>query len=314
MAFESLARIDLNLLVCLHVLLEHNSVSRAAEQLNLSQSAVSKSLNRLRVLFDDPLLERDGYGMAPSPRAKELTPLLAKLLWDVEKLTAPTSFDPKESRRTFQFAAVESIYTILFPHFIQEALSMAPGLTIDTCHWASDTFERLQRGELDLAITGQDLNPAEQPKTVPKGIMSSMLYQDELCCLVNASHPAIGQEWQLDTYLSYRHIVTRFHKNERWYLDIQLAKTELSRDAAIYVPDFNSAAELCSHTDFLLTAPTLFAKHIATLLPLTILPLPLAVPKLGYTLFWHENRGNDLAHRWLKELIVIQSKHLVSAE
>lgn len=312
MSFERLSRVDLNLLVTMHFLLEHHSVSKAAEHLNLSQSAVSKSLSRLRTLFDDPLFEREGYGVTPTPRALQLQPLLNKLLMDIELMTAPDTFDPQQSQRVFQIAAVESIYSILFPHFIDEAVSKAPRITFETINWHRDSFEQLQKGMLDFAITGQDLHTDEMADNshLPDGIQSSILYQDRLCCLVNSKHPALTREWNTDAYLFYRHIVTRFYKKERWFLDSQLAKNKLRRDAAIYVPDFNSAAELCSHTDFILTAPGLYANHIASQLNLAILPLPLTLPPLAYKIFWHENRKNDPAHHWLKELILSRSKTL----
>ncbi|HCE3704367.1 TPA: LysR family transcriptional regulator [Vibrio parahaemolyticus] len=312
MSFEKLARLDLNLLVCLHVLLEHNSVSKASEHLNLSQSAISKSLARLRELFDDPLLERSGYGMEPTPKAKQLKPELVNLLFDIEKLTAPTTFDPEQSTRSFQMAVVESIYTLLFPNFIGEALSIAPKLTIDTCNWGSDTFEQLQKGELDFAITGKDLNPedAERTLTPPKGIISAELYQDELCCIVNTEHPVLVQKWDLEAYISYRHIVTKYYKKERWLLDVKLAEKRLKRDVALYVPDFNSAAELCCHTELILTAPSLYANHVASLSNLKVIPLPFSLPPLSYTLFWHEKRESDLAHLWLKNLMISRCQKL----
>ncbi|GAB3524478.1 LysR family transcriptional regulator [Photobacterium alginatilyticum] len=314
MSFEKLARLDLNLLVCLHVLLEHNNVSKASEHLNLSQSAISKSLARLRELFDDPLLQRAGYGMEPTPRAKELKPMLAKLLFDIEKMTAPTTFEPSQSTRSFQMAVVESIYTLLFPHFIGEVFSTAPHLTIDTCSWGSDTFGQLQRGELDFAITGKDLNPedAERTLTPPKGILSAELYQDRLCCIVNSRHPVLSEKWDLEAYIAQRHIVTKYYKNERWLLDVKLAESQLERDVALFVPDFNSAAELCSHTDLILTAPSLYASHIATQLDLTVIPLPYSLPPLSYTLFWHENRENDLAHLWLQKLLISRCQKLAT--
>jgi len=316
MPIEKLARLDLNLLVCLHVLLEHNNVSKAAEHLNLSQSAISKSLARLRELFDDPLLERSGYGMKPTPRAKQIQPELVRLLFKIEKLTAPNKFEAFNSSRIFQVAIVESIFPLLFPNFISDVFSQAPKISIDTCNWGADTFDLLQRGKLDFAITGKDLRPEDSERTLqpPKGIASYELFQDQLCCIVNPTHPALAREWDSDRYISNRHIVTKYHKNERWLLDVKLAEKNLKRDVALYVPDFNSAAELVCHTDLILTAPRLFASHIVRKLNLKIIPLPFNIPSLAYTLFWHENRNNDLGHLWLKNFITERSKNLMLAK
>ncbi|QIZ78693.1 LysR family transcriptional regulator [Ferrimonas lipolytica] len=310
MSFEKLARLDLNLLVCFHILLEHNSVTKAAEHLNLSQSAMSKSLARLRDIFDDPLLERSGYTMEPTPRAKQLKPMLVKLLFDIEKLTAPNTFNPDSSTQIFRMAVVESIYPIVFPRFINEVLSKAPQLTIDACGWDSHTFEQLEKGSLDFAITGKDLSLEDAELTLmpPKSIVSTQLYQDELCCIVNSEHPILAEKWDLKAYMSCRHIMTKSYKKERWLLDIKLAEKQLKRDVALYVPDFNIAAELCSHTELILTAPSLYAEHIKSRLNLKVIPCPFELPRLSYNLFWHENRTNEPAHQWLKELIISRSQ------
>ncbi|MFM2610046.1 LysR family transcriptional regulator [Vibrio chagasii] len=306
MSIENLARLDLNLLVNLHVLLEQRNVTRAAEQLNLSQSAISKSLARLRILFDDPLLERSGYGMEPTLKAKHIQSELKRLMIDIERITAPTTFNPFQSSRKFHIAVVESSYSLIFPKFIAEVLSSAPNITIDSCRWGADTFERLQRGELDFAITGKDMKPEDEARTLtpPKGVVSQELYQDELCCLVSSKHPCLEEAWDLEQYLAYRHIMVKNYSNERWLVDLKLAEKQFQRNIALYVPDFNSAAELCSHTELLLTAPKRFAENAAMKMGLKVLPLPLYVPPLTYPLFWHENRSRDLAHSWLKQLIV----------
>lgn len=306
MHIENLAKLDLNLLVNLHVLLEKRNVTRAAEHLNLSQSAISKSLARLRLLFDDPLLERSGYGMEPTLRAKQIQSDLQCLMVDIEKLTSPTRFDPAQSTRKFHIAVVESAYSLIFPKFIAEALTIAPNITIDSVSWGADTFERLQRGELDFAITGKDLKPEDEARTLipPKGIVSQELYQDELYCLVNPKHPCLESTWGLEQYLSYRHIMVKNYTNERWLVDIKLAEKNIERNIAFYVSDFNNAVELCRHTKLILTAPKRFAEQTSKKMGLKVIPLPVDVPALTYPLFWHENRDRDLAHSWLKQIII----------
>lgn len=70
------AGIDLNLLVVFMVMFREQSVSRAAEYLNVQQPAVSGSLVRLRNCFDDPLFLRAGRGMRPTSRAVEIATAL----------------------------------------------------------------------------------------------------------------------------------------------------------------------------------------------------------------------------------------------
>ncbi|WP_237716155.1 LysR family transcriptional regulator [Moritella dasanensis] len=118
MSFDKLARLDLNLLVCLHILLEECSVTHAADRLHLSQSAVSKSLNRLREQFDDPLFIRTAYGIQPTEYALDLAPQLETLLFNIEQLTAPKKFVPTTSQRHFKMAVVENVYPLFLPQFL----------------------------------------------------------------------------------------------------------------------------------------------------------------------------------------------------
>lgn len=307
MALDRLSRLDLNLLVSLHVLLEYKSVSKAANKLHISQSAMSKTLARLRELFEDPLLERAGYGMKPTLRAQQLQPELVQLLLCVEKITAPNSFDPQTSGRCFTLTILESIYPLVLSKVINTAFSQAPNIDIDIRHWEANTFQKLEKGDIDFAITGKDILQIIQP---PKGVIYDTLFQVELCCLVKSEHPALSHTWDLEEYLSYRHIMPKNYENERWFLDVKLAEIDKKREIAIYVPDFNNAAELCNHTDFVLTLPNVYAQHIAEKFNLKTLPLPFSVPELSYTLFCHENRTNDLAHSWLKGLILSHASAL----
>ncbi|UTV27698.1 LysR family transcriptional regulator [Photobacterium atrarenae] len=312
MSFEKLARIDLNLLVCLHVLLEECNVTHAAKRLHLSQSAVSKSLMRLREQFNDPLFTRNAHGLRPTPRAKALQPMLDHLLREIEQLTAPPVFTPHTSNRHFKMALVESAYPLFLPQFLGDIFSEGPNLTIDTQAWEPNTFEKLQSGEIDFGITGKDLNPADAMLTLmpPKGIVFQELCRDRQCCIVRPEHPILSQTWDEASYLAQRHIQVRCIGDDRWLLDYKLAERGLSRDIAMYVPDFNSAACLCHQTDFVFTAPSHFANYIANQLGLVVVPLPTELPAMAYTLFWHQHQEKDPGHTWLREIIIGRCRDL----
>jgi DNA-binding transcriptional LysR family regulator len=312
MTFDKLARLDLNLLVCLYILLDECSVTNAAHRLHLSQSAVSKSLNRLREQFDDQLFTRTAYGIEPTQYTLDLAPQLETLLSNFEQLMAPKKFVPATSQRHFKMAVVENSYPLFLPKFLGDIFSQAPNIILDNQSWDSDTFERLRKGELDFGLTGKELHPHDAMLTLmpPKGIHCYELCQDSQSCLVRKNHPSLKQTWDEDNYLRQRHIQVRSLKNDRWLLDYKLAEKGLTRDIAIYVPDFNNAANLCTYTDFMLTAPTHFARNIATQLDLIILPLPTPLPPMAYTLFWHQNKDKDQGHNWMRQIIIRRCKGL----
>ncbi|WP_017219938.1 LysR substrate-binding domain-containing protein [Moritella dasanensis] len=203
-------------------------------------------------------------------------------------------------------------YRNFLPQFLGEIFAEAPHVILDNQSWDSETFELLRKGVLDFGITGKDLNPQDAVLTLmpPKGINCYELCQDTQSCLVRRNHPILKQTWDEDNYLRQRHIQVRSMKNDRWLLDYKLAEKGLSRDIAIYVPDFHNAATLCTHTDFVLTAPNHFALSIAEQLDLVILPLPTQLPLMAYTLFWHQNKDKDLGHNWLRKIIIRRCKDL----
>ena len=305
MKIEKLARLDLNLLVSLRILIEEQNVTRAAQRLCLSQSAVSKNLAKLRVQFDDPLLIRHAYGLKPTPKALFLKPKLEKLINQLEQLTQPECFDPITSDYRYQIATVESVYPLILPHFLPEIFNRAPGVTISTHSWNSDTFHLLQRGELDLGITGKDIdiNDAKLTMLPPNDICEQEIYRDQHMCLMRRDHPSLSSEWDLKNYLSQRHVQVRCDGNDRWLLDYRLADIAEERDIAITVPDFNSAASLCSYTDLVFTAPRHFLHLVAVQLDLVVMPLPITFPPMAYTLFWHKDREKDPALIWLRQII-----------
>lgn len=312
MNLEKLVRLDLNLLICLKVLIEELNVTRAAHRLCLSQSAVSKSLAKLRTQFYDPLFVRNAHGLTPTPKALFLKPKLESLIHQLEQITQPEEFAPETSSYRFQIAAVESVYPLILPHFLPAIFSQAPGVTISTHAWSDTTFKMLQRGELDLGITGKDIdiNDAKLTMYPPNDICEAEIYRDNQMCLMRNDHPVLQQPWNLDSYLAHRHVQVRCDGNERWLLDYRLADIGKERDIAIMVPDFNSAASLCSYTDFIFTAPSHFVKLASEQLNLTVRPLPMEFPPMAYTLFWHRDRENDLALTWLRQIIKEKTESL----
>ncbi|PMH38677.1 LysR family transcriptional regulator [Vibrio sp. 10N.286.49.B3] len=312
MNIEKLSRLDLNLLVCLNVLFEELSVTRTAQRLCLSQSAVSKSLSKLRIQFDDALFIRAAHGLKPTPKALYLKPKVAMIIHQLDNLTQPQLFLPETSDYQFNIATVESVYPLILPHFIPAIFRQAPQVTINTHAWSEHTFKKIESGEWDLGLTGKDIdiNDAKLTMLPPNDICEQEIYRDTQQCVVRRNHPILKQPWNLQTYLSLRHVQVRCDGNDRWLLDYKLADLGFERDIAITVPDFNSAASLCSYTDFIFTAPKHFTHLVANQLDLVELPLPLSFPPMAYTLFWHRDRENEPALSWLRQIIEEKTLHL----
>ena len=146
---EQLSEVDLNLLVVLDVLLQERSVTRAAHRLHLTPSAVSHALNRLRELFDDELLIRDGRRMSPTVRARELGESLPRALSQLaQTLTAPKPFIPATSNRTFRLAAPDFIA----PMVLKEVGKAAPQVKVEWVSSSPTAVQKLTQGRYDGLI------------------------------------------------------------------------------------------------------------------------------------------------------------------
>ncbi|MGL5408864.1 MAG: LysR family transcriptional regulator, partial [Shewanella sp.] len=278
MNLDNLARIDLNLLVILKVLLEEQSVTRAASRLHISQSAISKSLNRLRETLDDPLFQRTAHGLKPTAHALNLGQKLPNILQDLYQLTQPPTFNPLSSHRQFSFAMVESAYETLIPYFIGPLLHSAPYIKLDSYVWTEKSMQDLQQGQIDFGIAGRDLHPLADPRMhrLPEGIVCQTLFTDTQVCLVRENHPLLAAltsaQWQLPLYLDMAHVQVRCEGNDWWALDYFLADLGHRRKISTTVPDFYGAASVCAHSDLVFTLPSSFARHACQLYPLKQLP------------------------------------------
>ena len=117
MELEEIYRRDLNLLVALRVLIEEGSVSRAADRLNLSQSAMSRVLGRLRDLLDDPLFTRQGQRLLPTEKALETNRALGEPLESLRQLLSEQEFEPKSCDQTFTIATTDYAMQTILPFF-----------------------------------------------------------------------------------------------------------------------------------------------------------------------------------------------------
>lgn len=309
MNLDNLARIDLNLLVILKVLLEEQSVTRAASRLHISQSALSKSLNRLRETLDDPLFQRTAHGLKPTAHALNLGQKLPNILQDLYQLTQPPTFNPASSNRQFSFAMVESAYETLIPYFIGPLLNTAPNIKLDSYVWTEKSMHDLQQGQIDFGISGRDLHPLSDPQIdrLPEGIACQTLFTDEQVCLIREDHPSMAAlmsaQWNLSLYLDMAHVQVRCEGNDWWALDYFLADLGHRRKISTTVPDFYGAASVCAHSDLIFTLPSSFARHACQLYPLKQIPLPFEFMPMAYVLLWHQRNDEDQGHKWIRETI-----------
>ncbi|MCP4466736.1 MAG: LysR family transcriptional regulator, partial [Halieaceae bacterium] len=191
-------RVDLNLLVYLDALLRERNVTQAANQLNLSQPAMSNGLRRLRELFDDPLLVRTSDGMTPTDRALELEPVVREVLSKIDQAVQPRGdFDPARAKQVFRIMASDYAESTLLPSVLGKLRQSGPGLALDIMTPSDVSFLDVERGKVDMVINRFD--------SMPQSFHQIHLWNDSFTCVLGPDN-AVLDDFTLDNYLKANHV------------------------------------------------------------------------------------------------------------
>jgi len=290
MILSHLASIDLNLLVVLQALLEERSVTRAAVRLGRTQSALSRSLGKLRALLDDPLLVRDGSTMLLTTRAENLMEPLADTLNLLErKVLSPEEFSPETAVGTLCIDCADYTGSYLLADALAEIVSQAPGLTIELPTAQPLTTEHF--------LIGPPWGGSEERQ-------SSLLFEHGFLVMSRSTHPVVAEGMSLEAYLRYPHIVASPQGRPGSIVDSKLSAMGLSRRTAVLPKWFMVIPSFVSGSDMLSTVPSAFARWAAERYDLVLHPPPLDLPNIRMYLTWRKRWNKDSLHQWARNIIV----------
>lgn len=289
---------DLNLLVALDALLTERNVTKAGARLNMSQSAMSGALARLRHHFHDALLVPVGRRMVLTPLAEQLVEPVRNILLEVRgTLGATPQFDPATAIRHLSVAASDNVMSILLIEVVREAKRQAPHITFELRSAAAHSTGELEKGDLDLLISPTVFVSAAHP--------SEVLFQDTFTCIAWAGNASIGPTLSVEEYLNRGHVMVYLGTapiSLSW--DEQfLRRSNHRRRVEVWTPSFTSAPQLVVGTDRIATIPTRLALKCARILPLKLLPLPLEIPPIVQVVQWHTVHDADPVHRWFRQML-----------
>ena len=290
-----LTKIDLNLLTVLDVLLRERSVAVTADTLNLTPSAISHALRRLRALFGNELLVRDGRKMYPTARAEQLAETLPAVLRQLERVLAePEPFDPARSDRVFRLVAPDFISTLI-PQLLNETGKTAPGIRIDLKPFASEAAQDLIDGHYDAMIA---------PSTVKRdGLKAAPLGRWPWAVYGRSGHPAF-EDWSIESWSSFPHLQIRTSvQSGQGPVDSYLAQHGVSRSIGAVVPHFSMAPQILAQTDLLLTVPSIAMINSASAHNLEFRRVPFELPELQLSLISSARFGDEPGVRWFVEQI-----------
>ncbi|CAH0990878.1 putative HTH-type transcriptional regulator YbdO [Sinobacterium norvegicum] len=291
-----LTRADLNLLISLQLLMEERSVSRAAERSFITQSAMSRTLQRLRDMFEDPLFARSSHGLEPTPRAVELYQQMQPVLSDLSSLLQPAEFDPAEldSRIIISCPSLLSYHWI--PQLIQKLTPLAPKLRLRIIDAIENPDDALANGEADLVLHAKE--------AANKELISVPFKNAAGVCLVRQDHPMVNTGLSFEDFLSTPHVryfIPGITRDNKGLIDKVLSDLGKQRHIAFEGNDIETLLDITRSTDYLFVIPTFQGNVKSKWSGITSLALPeeLGSNQIPLSIFYHRSRVSDPAIQWL---------------
>lgn len=280
--------LDGRLLQLLVAVVEEGSITRAAELLGVTQSAVSHLLDKLRGIVGDPLFVKSGRGIVPTARAEELAVDARVLLEELRRFATAADFDPARLATTFTIAANDFQRDLLLPRLLDRLRIAAPGVSLRVIPSDVPTPEMLRDEHCHLAIS---------PRPPEAGdILQKRLFDDHYRVFFDGSRrppPAT-----LDDYLAAEHVTVLYEPRRSLDIDNVLAARGIERRFVATVPGFAGLPSFLRGSARLATAPGLLADGL--LRGLDSVPLPVPCPPMPMYLIWHMRYRHDPAHSWLR--------------
>ena len=289
-----MAKLDLDWLHVFVEIYKTQSVSRAAQALDMEQASASLVLTKLRRHFDDPLFCRTSAGMAPTSRAQTIYPDVLEALVRLEKARGTTgAFLPQQATREFRICMTDISEIVLLPRLLDHLQKTAPGVCIEADKISPESRRRLESGDLDLAV---GFTP-----DLEAGFYQQALFAQDFVCLASAQHPRIRAKLSRAAFAAEGHIVVSTSGTGHAIVDKVLAKHKIERRVVLRVPSFLGVARIVAQTELLVIVPRLLGHALALQEQVQLLEPPVPLPTYKVKQHWHERFNADAGNQWLRK-------------
>ena len=304
---KNILRMDLNLLKVFDAIYTNKHLTRAGENIFMTQPAMSHALRRLRYSFDDELFIRTPKGMVPTDFADRLAPLITNGLRELQAaLDSSSDFDPTTASREFTVAVDEYGSMLVIPRLISTMRPVAPGISINTMHVGAGPhavkgseraiYDYLDIGEIDMAIMSRH----DHPPRFEEGF----LYSEPAVCVVSENNTEVGDKMDIETYVSMGHVKAYLESDDdATVVDQALAKVGHKRNIVVSLPHLAAALSTVEKSDLVATVPLRVAKSLGSIAKLRFLDAPLEIDPTFIVLVWHKRWDKSAASKWLREMI-----------
>jgi len=290
-----LGSVDLNLIVALDALLAERNVSRAADRLMVGQPAMSSTLARLRTLFNDPLLVREGRVLKATPFAESLVEPVRAVLAQLESIiNVGTAFDPLVDSRTFSIIASDYVALVLLRPLLERLPTIAPNVQIHVHPVEPDHLELLRRSQVDMLIMPREVLPTQH------GLPYEHLFSDTFVCVSDAANPDVRDDLDAEVFSRLPYLASN-QGTMSSIVERRLDEAGVARNVEMVAQSFVMAPFLLPGTRLV----TIIQKKLATLLmsdpsKYRVIATPAELDEISEIMVWTPKQTSDPGHEWLR--------------
>lgn len=291
-----MAKLDIDWLGIFVEVYQLQSVSKAAQRLGIAQANASIALNKLRRHFGDPLFTRTSRGMEPTPRATSIYPELHEALARIRRAQgASAAFSPSDTRRQFRICMTDISEIVLLPTLVNHLQRVAPHVSLEAENISGDTRQRLESGEVDIAVGFMP--------DLEAGIYQQALFEQDFVCLASGRHPRARGKLDRRTFFNEGHLVVTTSGTGHAIVDKILAQSGAERRIVLRVPSFLGVARIVADTELLVVVPRLLGERLAAQARVQIFRPPVRLPSYKVKQHWHERFNAEPGNIWLRNTI-----------
>jgi len=308
-----MGNLDLNLLRVFDAILRERNVLRASEAINLSPSAVSHALSRLRAFLDDDLFVRTAAGMEPTTRALEMAPLVRDALVVIERAIGPKQFEPASTQRQFCIAATDYVTAVILPEFLHATSLAAPNASVTLLPASRiDLTTQIDVGRVEIAL-GSFSN-------MPSRIREQVLFEERDMMVIASDHPLARRKIRLrdfaslpllvvstggaeDGFLSERGLTRRTEMFDRTALVAAFESVGKRPEFRVVQPHFLAIPSLLAGTRMAAVVPASLARFFMKSGTVYAAELPWEPTTRALQMIWHERHTEDQGHAWLRTVL-----------
>ncbi|WP_326836126.1 LysR family transcriptional regulator [Amycolatopsis rhabdoformis] len=284
---------DLNLLKALEVLLEERHLTRAAARIHLSQSAMSRTLTRLRTTFGDELLVRTARGFELTPRARTIQRDLALVMPRLRSLVRGTDFAPESATDTVRLHLTDYAAVVVGHRVFRRVFRQAPDISVHAGWLTPTSFDDLEHGRADLVLA---------PVRPPAPLRWQPLFEERFVCVLSRDHPITAERLTMADLARYPHASVVVLGADRMLVESRLAALGVTARPGLRVPFFTGAIAALPGTPLIAVLPSRLVAEVPEL-DVRIAAAPEELEPFTYGMTWHPRLDADPLHEWLRSLV-----------